>query len=180
MSQTESLTTNSPPLGTFIRREPPQITDELTIKLDDYFVPDHYKDTLQSLMITHGSITDRIEKLAYDINQDYQGNTIHLMCVLKGGSIFFHDLCRVLHKLHDYTKSGHIPFTFDFVRVKSYEGTESSGNVSTLRVHTYTLVYMMYLPTLTASLELSQYIYLPLLSFPYYPRYRLRVATSPS
>ena len=78
----------------------------------------------------HGSIVDRVEKLAYDINQDYKGETIHLLCVLKGGSQFFQDLQNALRKFHDYARAGHIPFTFDFVRVKSYEGTESTGNVT--------------------------------------------------
>ena len=85
---------------------------------------------LDSLLVPHGSIVDRVEKLAYDINQDYKGETIHMLCVLKGGSQFFQDLQNALRKFHDYTRAGHIPFTFDFVRVKSYEGTESSGNVT--------------------------------------------------
>ena len=80
--------------------------------------------------MSHGSIVDRVEKLAYDINQDYKGETIHMLCVLKGGSQFFQDLQNALRKFHDYTRAGHIPFTFDFIRVKSYEGTESTGNVT--------------------------------------------------
>ena len=77
-----------------------------------------------------GSIVDRVEKLAYDISKDYEGETIHLLCVLKGGSQFFQDLQNALRRFHDYTRQHQIPFTFDFVRVKSYEGTESTGSVS--------------------------------------------------
>ena len=76
-----------------------------------------------------GAIVDRIEKLAYDMMQDYHGETIHLMCVLKGGSAFFQDLCSALRKFHDYSGQNYVPYTFDFVRVKSYEGTESTGTV---------------------------------------------------
>lgn len=74
-------------------------------------------------------IVDRVEKLAADITKDYDGVTIHLLCVLKGGSQFFQDLQNSLRKFHNYTRQNYIPFTFDFVRVKSYEGTESTGEV---------------------------------------------------
>ncbi len=47
----------------------------------------------------------------------------------EGGSTFFQDLCNALRKFHDYARHTNIPFTFDFIRVKSYEGTESTGNV---------------------------------------------------
>jgi len=33
---------------------------------------------------------DRVEKLAQDIREDYGETTVHLLCVLKGGSAFFH------------------------------------------------------------------------------------------
>ena len=31
-----------------------------------------------------GLIVDRINKLAHDINEDYHGETLHILCVLKG------------------------------------------------------------------------------------------------
>ncbi len=46
-----------------------------------------------------------------------------------GGSTFFGDLCKALRRFHDYARLNYIPYTFDFIRVKSYEGTESSGHV---------------------------------------------------
>jgi hypoxanthine phosphoribosyltransferase len=112
------------------RREPLFIEPEGSrIGLEHFYIPEHYQDSLDSLLIPHGQILDRIEKLAYDIIQDYQGVTIHLLCVLKGGSTFFQHLSNALRKFHDYKRSAHIPFTFDFVRVKSYSGTESTGTV---------------------------------------------------
>ena len=72
---------------------------------------------------------DRIDKLAKDIREDYGDITIHLLCVLKGGSTFFHDLVSRLRNHHKFNECSHIPFTFDFIRVKSYKGTESSGDV---------------------------------------------------
>ena len=66
------------------RRDPLFIRDEEKIDLSHFYLPAHYKESLDSLLVTHGSIVDRVEKLAYDIVRDYTGNTIHLLCVLKG------------------------------------------------------------------------------------------------
>ena len=68
------------------------------------------------MLISHGTIVDRVEKLAYDITQDYKGQTLHLLCVLKGGSAFFADLCNAIRRLHDYSRQTYIPFTYDFVK----------------------------------------------------------------
>jgi hypoxanthine phosphoribosyltransferase len=50
-------------------------------------------------------------------------------CVLKGGSAFFEDLCQQLRAIHRFSDKPYVPFTFDFIRVKSYDGTESTGKV---------------------------------------------------
>jgi hypoxanthine phosphoribosyltransferase len=66
------------------RLDPVFIQDDSNISLDHYFVPTHYKDTLDFLLVPHGTILSRIDKLAMDIIQDYKGQTIYLLCVLKG------------------------------------------------------------------------------------------------
>lgn len=66
------------------RHEPYYIHDNDEIALEYYYIPQHYQDSLSALLIPHGTIVDRVEKLAYDISQDYDGQTIHLLCVLKG------------------------------------------------------------------------------------------------
>ncbi|CAN0535301.1 unnamed protein product, partial [Scytosiphon promiscuus] len=45
----------------------------------------------------------RIQKLAKDIREDYSDTTIHLLCVLKGGSAYFQDLITALRRFHDYS-----------------------------------------------------------------------------
>ena len=82
------------------------------------------------MLLPHGLIVDRVEKLAADIRADYPDSTPHLLVVLKGGSEFAVDLTRTLRRLHSYSQSVHVPFTVDYVRVKSYEGTVSSGTVT--------------------------------------------------
>jgi len=111
-------------------RQPPiYVSDDLEYALGDFLVPFQYRDTLQSIMIPHGLIQDRVIKLAHDIRHAYSNITVHLMCVLKGGSTFFSDLLRCLQLFHDYNDKDYVPFTFDFIKVKSYVGTESSGTV---------------------------------------------------
>lgn len=111
------------------RRDPFFISDDLSMDVNHFYLPAHYTDSLQEILVPHGMIVDRVEKLAADITSDYNGHTIHLICVLKGGSTFFYDLCAALRRMHDYSNQNYIPYTFDFIRVKSYEGTESTGKV---------------------------------------------------
>jgi len=56
------------------------------------------------------------------------GTRLHMVCVLKGGHQFFSDLCNCLKQL-TLTGVSEPPLTFDFIRVKSYAGTESTGDV---------------------------------------------------
>lgn len=45
---------------------------------------------------------DRIERMAQMIRSEYDGTTIHLICILKGGSAFFEDLCHALRAIHRF------------------------------------------------------------------------------
>lgn len=74
--------------GVEMRREPYYVENDEAIPLSHFYVPAHYQDTLTSLLVPHGAIMDRVEKLAYDISRDYEGHTIHILCVLKGAISF--------------------------------------------------------------------------------------------
>jgi len=95
-----------------------------------FSVPEHYEADLKSVMIPHGLVMDRINKLAVDILHAYHfreaGTRVHMLCVLKGGHQFFSDLCNALKAL-TLTSLTVPPLSFDFIRVKSYSGTESAG-----------------------------------------------------
>lgn len=54
---------------------------------------------------------------------------IHLVCVLKGGSAFFQDLLQSLRSFHEMHDETYVPFTYDFIRVKSYDGINSTRDV---------------------------------------------------
>ena len=70
-------------------------------------------------LISAEEIARRVDGIAADISRDYQGKTVRLICVLKGGVIFMVDLCRKLT----------LPVVeFDFMDISSYgDNTESSG-----------------------------------------------------
>ena len=105
------------------RKSPIFIPDsDSNLLLSHFYVPEHYVPYLEILLIPEGTILDRIEKLAYDISkvtispnfhnyfeilhlasQDYSGETIHLLCVLKGGSTFFHNLTTALKRFSTFS-----------------------------------------------------------------------------
>lgn len=72
------------------------------------------------VMITEDEIAKRIKEMGEQISKDYEGKTIHLICILKG-SVFM--ACEL-------AKNITLPVTMDFMSVSSYgDGTESSGRV---------------------------------------------------
>ena len=82
---------------------------------------------MSRVLLSHGMICDRVDKLAADIREDFPSSTIMFLVVLKGGNEFATDITRALRTQHGTGSSARIPFTVDFIRVKSYEGTESTG-----------------------------------------------------
>jgi hypoxanthine phosphoribosyltransferase len=72
------------------------------------------------VLIPEEEVSNRIKELAEQINADYKGRSIHLICILKGSVVFCCDLAKRIT----------IPVTFDFMSVSSYAGeTVSSGRV---------------------------------------------------
>ena len=77
-------------------------------------IPPHFK-----MLFSAEQIAKRVDELAAEISRDYEGRELHVICVLKGGTMFHSDLTRRLT----------VPVTYDFLSVSSYKGTESSGVV---------------------------------------------------
>lgn len=75
------------------------------------------------------TIGRRVSELAAQISKDYAGQQVCLLAVLKGGLVFAADLMRALT----------VPIHLDFVGVRSYRGTESSGTVSFTYLPAYPL-----------------------------------------
>lgn len=74
--------------------------------------------------ISQQSLAERISALGAEIRRDAGCDTpVHLVCVLKGAFMFLADLIRVV--------GGRV--TCDFIVVKSYAGTSTTGQVQMLK-----------------------------------------------
>ncbi|MCH5252834.1 MAG: hypoxanthine phosphoribosyltransferase [Lachnospiraceae bacterium] len=73
------------------------------------------------VLIDEEKVAKRVKELAEQINRDYEGKKIHMICILKG-SVFF--TC----ELAKYIK---VPVSMDFMSVSSYgDGLTSSGCIT--------------------------------------------------
>ncbi|XP_061679244.1 hypoxanthine phosphoribosyltransferase 1, like isoform X2 [Syngnathoides biaculeatus] len=102
--------------------------DEKGYDLDLFCVPRHYEKDLDKVIIPHGLIMDRTERLARDIVRDMGGHHIVALCVLKGGYKFFADLLDYIKTLNQNSDKS-VPLTVDFIRIKSYCNDKSSDVV---------------------------------------------------
>ena len=74
--------------------------------------------------ITTDALKNRITELAAEIRRDAPGESLHLICVLKGGVMFLSDLVRAME--------GDV--SMDFMALSSYgSGTTSSGEVRVIK-----------------------------------------------
>ena len=72
------------------------------------------------VMVSEEDVEKRIAELGRQISEDYEGKSVHLICILKG-SVFF--MCELAKRIT-------VPVTMDFMSVGSYgDGTTSSGIV---------------------------------------------------
>ena len=69
-----------------------------------------YQDFLQRKLIDESTLQARIEALGAEISQDYRGQSLHMVCILRGGVMFLTDLMRNIN----------IPHTIDFMAISSY------------------------------------------------------------
>lgn len=80
-------------------------------------------------MIPYGLILDRTEALATQIFNDFGNEPLVCLCVLKGGYRFFSDLTKRIQSPNRTNCNKSLPMMLDFIRLKSYHNTESSGQV---------------------------------------------------
>jgi len=98
------------------------------LNLECFDIPPHYKNDLESVLIPHGLILDRISKIAHDIIENNNEQSLLFICVLKGGFQFFSNLLDVVKKLVISTNKP-VQISFEFVRLKSYTNDKSTGSV---------------------------------------------------
>ena len=72
------------------------------------------------VLLSEEEVDRRIQEIGEQINRDYEGKSVHLICVLKGG-VFF--MCELAKRIK-------VPVSLDFMSVSSYgDETSSSGVV---------------------------------------------------
>ena len=72
------------------------------------------------VLLTEEEVNKKISEVAAQINKDYEGKEVHLICILKGGVFFTCELAKRIT----------VPVTMDFMQCSSYSGdTKSSGIV---------------------------------------------------
>lgn len=76
------------------------------------------------VLLTEEEVNKKISEVAAQINKDYEGKEVHLICILKGGVFFTCELAKRLT----------VPVSLDFMSVSSYgSDTKSSGVVKIIK-----------------------------------------------
>ena len=77
------------------------------------------------VLIPEDEIQNKIIEVADKISEAYKGQSLHLICILKGGAMF---MCELAKRIHD------VNISFDFMSVSSYgAGTTTSGIVKIVK-----------------------------------------------
>jgi hypoxanthine phosphoribosyltransferase len=69
-----------------------------------------YRELLKKVLIGEEELQARIRELGREISEDYQGQDLLLICILRGGVMFLTDLMRAID----------VPHHIDFMAVSSY------------------------------------------------------------
>uniref|UniRef100_A0A1A8FEY3 Hypoxanthine phosphoribosyltransferase n=2 Tax=Nothobranchius korthausae TaxID=1143690 RepID=A0A1A8FEY3_9TELE len=111
------------------RNEGIVISDEWPgYSLDLFSYPAHYSGDLDCVIIPHGVIMDRTERLARNIMDDLGDHDIVVLCVLKGGYQFCADLVDRI-KVLSCNSNQTIPMRVHFIRLKSYLNDQSTEDL---------------------------------------------------
>ncbi|PXF47374.1 Hypoxanthine phosphoribosyltransferase [Gracilariopsis chorda] len=82
-------------------------------------VPAEWENSVSEVLIGSADISRRVTELGHAISAKYEGLNPLLIVVLKGSYMFASDLSRAMKTPHE----------LEFIRAKSYNGTESCGRV---------------------------------------------------
>ncbi|MGN0377079.1 MAG: hypoxanthine phosphoribosyltransferase [Suilimivivens sp.] len=77
-----------------------------------------------NVLLSEQEVDAKIQQIGEQISRDYAGKSVHLVCVLKGGSFF---MCELAKRIT-------VPVSLDFMSVSSYGSeTKSSGVVKIVK-----------------------------------------------
>src|SRR5258708_6063807 len=83
------------------------------------------KDVTFKKFISQTKIEEKVSELAAQISEDYKGKTPVLLPILNGAFMFSSDLIKEIT----------VPCRVSFVKISSYQGTQSTGQLKTLVGH---------------------------------------------
>lgn len=76
------------------------------------------------VLLTEAEVDERIAEIGKQISRDYEGRSVHMICILKGGAPF---MCELAKRIT-------CNVSLDFMCVSSYgRGTESSGEIKIVK-----------------------------------------------
>ena len=78
---------------------------------------------ISKTLISKEEIENKISEIAHEINEKYKGEELVVIGILKGAFIVLSDLAKQLQ----------VHVAFDFMSIKSYYGSESSGQVKIVK-----------------------------------------------
>tara|TARA_B100000927_G_scaffold245477_1_gene208082 strand:+ start:76 stop:588 length:513 start_codon:yes stop_codon:yes gene_type:complete len=78
---------------------------------------------ISKTLITKEEIENKISEIADEVNKKYEGEELVVIGILKGAFIVMSDLAKRLQ----------VDVTFDFMSIKSYYGSESSGQIKIVK-----------------------------------------------
>lgn len=112
------------------KMEPVHIPEEgrerTSEKMEQFIYPSIYESHLSNVLISNAEIKSRVKDISKAFQESYPlTEPLVLVCTLKGANPFFAALLEELSALS-------IPYIFEFLRAKSYIGTESSGDVKVM------------------------------------------------
>jgi len=77
------------------------------------------KQDMESVLLSHEQILRRVEEIAAQINTDYEGKELVMVCILKGSVLFFTELLMRVT----------LPVSIDFMSISSYGASSKSSGV---------------------------------------------------
>ncbi len=86
-------------------------------------MPQPYQEYLDKILISEDKLQSRIRELAAEINRDYAGKELLVICILRGGVMFMTDLIRHID----------VPLAIEFMAVSSY-GTGARSSQADVRI----------------------------------------------
>ncbi len=76
------------------------------------------------VLVSEQDVEAKVREIGAQISKDYEGRTVHLICILKGGVFFMCELAKNIS----------VPVSMDFMSVSSYgSDTKSSGVVKIVK-----------------------------------------------